>query len=194
VIGKNAKQKSYNHSLSIFQSGGETYSMNCPKCGKEIKDEPILAYCPYCGKPVKEAEAGFKKNLLKASAMLGIFAGVVSALFGYLGFSTFLSPSPNTSDGNGLLYWAFLMGSFGIVAFVLVVSGFLIAIERQNSKLLVIGEAFAVFQGYVVTLALGITVSAISFPWTTAWVPAILAGLLIILPSIIGLILVAISE
>ena len=137
---------------------------------------------------MKDTNTLFRKTPLTVSAMFAILSGAASALFGYLGFSTFTS---TIIFGEGPFYPALFMGSFGFVAFALTVSGAVMAMQRQRSELLVIGEAFGMLQGYIVSLAIGITESAIS---STIWESAILAGLLIIIPSLIGLIFAAISE
>ncbi len=159
--------------------------LNCPKCGKEIKDENAI-YCPHCSKRLVES-ASRKTGFPIASDVLVIIAACFSiapAKFGWDRVRYWLVTPPRYYNE----YYAtadYLMLAAGIAGFVLGLVGGIVALKRRKFALSIVGSAILTFSGLLVTIAFGINDLA-RF--------AVLFGMPIFIPGLLSLILTAISK
>lgn len=161
------------------------FTLNCPKCGKEIKDENAV-FCPHCSKRLVET-ASRKSGLPIASGVLAIIAALFSIApikFGWDRVRYWLEHPPLPRQE----YYAtadYLMLAAGIAGFALGLIGGIVALRRRIFALAIVGSAILTFSGLLVAIAFGINDLA-RF--------SVLFGMPIFIPGLLSLIMAGVSK
>jgi len=157
--------------------------LNCPNCGKEIKDEDAV-YCPYCKKLLKYIPS--KKTGLPIAG--GILIILASCITFFISLLEIIASSGTLGIYSSLpLFETLFLGIFGIIIFALGLTGGIMALTRKNFTLSIVGICFSIVEGFMIIIAGGTAEN-------NGLMGGLLLGLPIIVLSILGLIFVTISK
>jgi hypothetical protein len=164
--------------------------LNCPRCGREIRDEAAI-YCPYCANPLTAQKR--RTAFPVAAGILTIIAACITLAIGVLSLMTAVNyfttirtfnPSPPPNYPPVLPY--LIMGIFNVVAFAFGLAGGVCALRRRRFALSIGGAGMVLASAFVVIFSIG------SIPY------ALFLGLLFAMPililAILGVVFVAVSK
>ena len=154
------------------------HSLNCPKCGKEIKDENPV-YCPFCGKPleltIKRSGIPFAGGILAiVASCLTLFVGILQLI----GYAVTVSPVLGFSelDVYALLY----SGVFNIFCFLIGVAGGIFSTKSKHLTFVLVGISFLFTAGLTTVIAAGLT-SYVLFAWLLFGMPIVILSAIAII-------------
>ncbi len=152
--------------------------MNCPNCGKEIREEDAL-FCPYCALPLKlmKKRSGFPT----AAGVLAILSASFCMVWAIPALINAINYFGSRWYSSSYSIFMLISGLFSIVAFALGLAAGIATLKRQRFPLAVAGQSVVLASSIVIGFFM---------PYGFGWI----LGVPLLVLSIISVVFTAISK